>query len=192
MRLSIDDRDSVMKSSTMSYARFVFTSGGTPAVYAAALLTLVNFISSWVKPIVTLLVFCITCISIFLFKLILRKSNNSIYGYVCTILLMCAVNVLGSGFLKISMYIPSTGMSPTVCILIQILIQCAYIYLLMWIVGVALKDWRNVGFQHYNMQFNKITRQSHHSVDVSMPKQKNGWDYYNALVERQRRRRRSL
>lgn len=192
MRLSIADHDTVMKDSTMSYARFVFSVGGTPAVYAAALLTLVNFVSSWVKPIATLIVFCITCISIFVFKLILRKSNNSIYGYICTILLMCSINVLGSVFLKLSMYIPSTGMSPTVCILIQILVQCAYIFALFTVIKTALKDWRNVGFERYNLNFNKLTSRHQHSVEVDTPKQKNGWDYYNALVERQRRRHRSL
>lgn len=192
MRLSIADRDTVMKSSTMSYARFVFTVGGTPAVYAAALLTLVNFLSSWVKPIATLLVFCITCISIFVFKLILRKNNNSIYGYICTILLMCSINVLGSVFLKLSMYIPNTGLSPTVCILVQIVIQCAYLFCLFWIIKTALKDWRNVGFERYNAGFNKLTSRQQYSVEVDTPKQKNGWDYYNALVERQRRRHRSL
>lgn len=192
MRLSIADHNTVMKDSTMSYARFVFSVGGTPAVYAAALLTLVNFVSSWVKPIATLIVFCITCISIFVFKLILRKSNNSIYGYICTILLMCSINVLGSVFLKLSMYIPSTGMSPTVCILIQILVQCAYIFALFMVIKTALKDWRNVGFERYNLNFNKLTSRHQHSVEVDTPKQKNGWDYYNALVERQRRRHRSL
>ena len=192
MRLSIADHDTVMKDSTMSYARFVFSVGGTPAVYAAALLTLVNFVSSWVKPIATLIVFCITCISIFVFKLILRKSNNSIYGYICTILLMCSINVLGSVFLKLSMYIPSTGMSPTVCILIQILVQCAYIFALFMVIKTALKDWRNVGFERYNLNFNKLTSRHQHSVEVDTPKQKSGWDYYNALVERQRRRHRSL
>lgn len=192
MRLSIADHDTVMKDSTMSYARFVFSVGGTPAVYAAALLTLVNFVSSWVKPIATLIVFCITCISIFVFKLILRKSNNSIYGYICTILLMCSINVLGSVFLKLSMYIPSTGMSPTVCILIQILVQCAYIFALFMVIKTALKDWRNVGLERYNLNFNKLTSRHQHSVEVDTPKQKSGWDYYNALVERQRRRHRSL
>lgn len=192
MRLSIADHNTVMKDSTMSYARFVFSVGGTPAVYAAALLTLVNFVSSWVKPIATLIVFCITCISIFVFKLILRKSNNSIYGYICTILLMCSINVLGSVFLKLSLYIPSTGMSPTVCILIQILVQCAYIFALFMVIKTALKDWRNVGFERYNLNFNKLTSRHQHSVEVDTPKQKNGWDYYNALVERQRRRHRSL
>lgn len=191
-RLSIADKNTVMNGSVMSYARFVFNVGGTPAVYAAALLTLVSFISSWMKPLATLLVFLITCISIFIFKLILRRHNNSIYGYICTIMLMCTVNVLGSVFLKLSMYIPRTGLSPTVCILIQILIQCAYIYLLLWIVRAAMKDWKNVGFDKYNAVFNKITRHQNFSVDVDTPTKKNGWEYYNALVERQRRRHKRL
>ena len=135
MRLSIADHDTVMKDSTMSYARFVFSVGGTPAVYAAALLTLVNFVSSWVKPIATLIVFLITCISNFVFKLILA---------------------------------------------------------LFMVIKTALKDWRNVGFERYNLNFNKLTSRHQHSVEVDTPKQKSGWDYYNALVERQRRRHRSL
>lgn len=192
MRLSIADHNTVMKNSTMSYARFVFSVGGTPGVYSAALLTLVNFISSWVKPLATLIVFCATCISIFFFKLILRKNNNSIYGYICTILLMCSINVLGSVFLKLSMFTPSTGLSPTVCILLQVVIQSLYIFLLLWIVKTTMKDWRNVGFEKYNVGFNKLTRRQHYSVEVDTPKQKSGWDYYNALIERQKRRHRSL
>jgi hypothetical protein len=190
LRLSIADRDQVMKNSTMSYARFVYTVGGTPAVYAAALLTLVNFVNGWVKPLVTLLVFIITCISIFFFKLILRRDNNSIYGYVTTILLMCGVNVLGSIFMKLSMFIPQTGLSPTVCILIQVIVQCAYTYLLISIVKVAVKDWPNLGFQHYNEKFNTLTHKTQRSVEVNSPRKANGWDYYNELVERQKGRHR--
>ena len=192
LRLSIADKDTVMNTSTMSYARFIFTSGGTPTVYTAALLTLINFVSSWVKPIVTILIFILTCISIFVFRLILRKKNNSLYGYVCTILLMCMVNVVGSIFLKLSMFLPGTGLTPTVCILIQCLVQFAYIFLLMSIVYVALKDWRNMGFQRYNSGFNRIFQRGEYSVDVDTPKRKNGWDYYNMLVERQRRRSKRL
>lgn len=192
MRLSIADPTTVMKTSTMSYARFIFSVGGTPAVYATAFLTLINFISSWVKPIATILVFLITCISIFVFKLILRKNNNSIYGYICTILLMCSINVLGSVFLKLSMYIPATGLPPTVCILVQCVIQCAYIFALLWVIKTAMKDWRNIGFERYNAGFNKLTRHHEYSVEKETPRQKNGWDYYNILVERQRRRHRRL
>lgn len=192
LRLSIASHDTVMKTSTMSYARFVYTVGGTPAVYAAALLELVNFVGAWVKPIVTLLVFLLTFVSIFVFKLLLRRGGNSIYGYVTTILLMCGVNVLGSLFLKLSMYIPNTGLTPTVCILIQVLVQCAYIYLLVYILKIAVKDWPNIGFQQHNRMFDILTHRAKYSVDAGMPKHKNGWDYYNILKNRQLRRGRRL
>ena len=192
LRLSIADKDTVMRNSSMSFARFVYTVGGTPAVYAAAILTLVNFLSSWVKPLVTLIVFIITCISIFVFKLILRKDNKSVFGYITTIFLMCVVNVLGALFLKLTMYIPVTGLSPTVCILVQVVIQSIYLFALVKLVLIALKDWRNVGFQKYSTKFNTIIHNKEHSIDVETPAAQNGWEYYNKLVERQRRRHRSL
>ena len=192
LRLSIADKDTVMRNSSMSFARFVYTVGGTPAVYAAAILTLVNFLSSWVKPLVTLIVFIITCISIFVFKLILRKDNKSVFGYITTIFLMCVVNVLGALFLKLTMYIPVTGLSPTVCILVQVVIQSIYLFALVKLVLIAVKDWRNVGFQKYSTKFNTIIHNKEHSIDVETPAAQNGWEYYNKLVERQRRRHRSL
>lgn len=192
LRLSIADKDTVMRNSSMSFARFVYTVGGTPAVYAAAILTLVNFLSSWVKPLVTLIVFIITCISIFVFKLILHKDNKSVFGYITTIFLMCVVNVLGALFLKLTMYIPVTGLSPTVCILVQVVIQSIYLFALVKLVLIAVKDWRNVGFQKYSTKFNTIIHNKEHSIDVETPAAQNGWEYYNKLVERQRRRHRSL
>lgn len=192
MRLSMTDAETVMRGSSLSYARFVYTVGGTPAVFAAALLTLVNFVSSWVKPLASLAVFVITCISIFWFKLILRRGNNSVYGYICTIFLMCVVNFTGSLLLKLSMYIPNLGLSPTVCILLQILAQIAYMYVLAWVVRVAVSDWKNVGFDHYNQAYSRLHRRDHYSHDVLTPKQKNGWAYYDRLVERQQRRARIL
>lgn len=195
MRLSIADPTTVMKTSTMSYARFVYSVGGTPAVYGAAILMLVQFISSWVKPICTLLVFLIACVSIFVLKLILRRGNNSIYGYAITIGIMCLVNIIGSVFIKLSMYIPRVGFTPTVCILIQIVVQAAYIFLLVKVVEVALKDWRNVGFQRYNaaaVNMRLPGMEARLSTDPDTPRQENGWEYYNRLTERQQGRRKTI
>lgn len=191
LRLSIADHNDVMSNSSMSYARFVYTQGGTVSVYVAAVLELVNFISSWVKPAVTLLVFIIACLSIFVLKLILRRGNNSIYGYIVTIFLMCSVNILGALFTKLSMYIPSLGFSPTVCMLIQIVVQIAYIFLQVKIVTVALKDWQNVGFQQHESAFNRIklfNRNDNLSKDVATPKASSGQPYYDRFYARQQRR----
>lgn len=194
LRLSIADHNDVMSSSTMSYARFVYTQGGTMAVYLAAILEVVNFISAWVKPACTLLVFLIACISIFVMKLILRRGNNSIYGYITTIALMCSVNILGSLATKASMYIPNIGFTTAVNILVLIIIQVAYIFLQVKIVSVALKDWRNVGFQRHQSAVNSFnffgSRDRNLSRDVNTPRMSNGWEYFNNLSNRQLNRRR--
>lgn len=194
LRLSIADHNDVMSSSTMSFARFTYTMGGTMAVYLAAILELINFIGAWVKPICTLLVFLIACISIFVMKLILRRSNNSIYGYIVTVLLMCSVNFIGAITTKLSMYIPRFGFTTSVNILILILVQVVYIFVQLKIVSVAVKDWRNVGFQRQQSAFNNINifgaRDRNMSRDVSTPRMENGWEYLNRLNNRQLNRRR--
>ncbi len=192
LRLSIADHNKVMSNSTMSYARFVYTTGGTIACYMAAVLELVNLVSSWVKPACTLLVFCIACISIFVLKLILRRGNNSIMGYILTIALMCSVNVLGAGVNKLSMYLPNTGLTPTLCILLQVIVQIAYIFLQLKIVSFAMRDWRNVGYQQYEHQFNKIhlgRRNPMLSVNVSTPRGLTGYEYLDGLQNRHIARR---
>lgn len=188
MRLSIADTTSVMQTSTMSYPRFVFTVGGSTAVYLAALLAIVSFVRSWVVPLVTLLVFFITCVSVFVLKLVLRKGNNSIYGYICTIGTLCAINILSAGFTKLTMYVPALGLTPTVCILIQILLQCAYICALLCVVRITLRDWQSVGYADFSAAFNRITREHEQSTDT-MPHQASGWGYYDILKERQERRK---
>ena len=167
LRLSIADHNKVMSNSSMSYARFVYTTGGTIACYLAAILEMVTLVSSWVKPACTLLVFCIACISIFVLKLILRKGNKSIMGYILTITLMCSVNVVGAAVTKLSMFLPSTGFTPALCILLQVVVQIAYIFLQLKIVSFALRDWRNIGYQQYEHQFNKLVLPGRNSVNIS-------------------------
>lgn len=192
LRLTIADHNDVMANSSMSYARFVYTQGGTMAVYVAAILEIVNFIGSWVKPAVTLAVFLIACISIFVLKLMLNRGNNSIYGYVVTIVLMCSVNVLGALFIKLSMFIPTLGFTPTVCMLAQILVQIGYIFLQIKIVTIALSDWKNIGFSKHEsmfMRINPVTRRHNVSREVGVTPGTSGHAYLDALLKQQAKRR---
>lgn len=193
LRLSIAPKQKVMQTSTMSYARMVYLTGGTVAIYAAAVLELVNFVSAWVKPACTLLVFLIACCSIFVLKLILRKGNNSVFGYVITIALMCSVNILGALMTKLSMYIPQLGLSPTVCILLQCVVQVAYIFIQVKIVLIALRDWRNVGYQRYQSAIIQAPfghREQRLSVDYRPAKEDSGWPEYERLKRINERRQR--
>ena len=193
LRLSIADHNKVMSNSSMSYARFVYTTGGTIACYLAAILELVSLVSSWVKPACTLLVFCIACISIFVLKLILRRGNNSIMGYILTITLMCSVNVLGAAVTKLSMFLPNTGLTPSLCILLQVLVQIGYIFLQLKIVSFAMRDWRNIGYQQYEHQFNKLHLPGYRSENISRnvltPHGFTGYDELDRLNNRKLGRR---
>lgn len=192
LRLSIGDHNTVLSNSSMSYARYVYSTGGTIAVYLAAVLELVNLVGSWVKPACTLLVFCIACISIFVLKLILRRGNNSIMGYILTITLMCSVNVLGAVVTKLSMFLPNTGLTPSICILLQIFVQVIYIMLQFKIVSFALRDWQNVGYQHYEHAYNKIHigyRQPMLSRNVATPRGTTGYPAYDSMMNTRNSRR---
>lgn len=192
LRLSIGDHNTVLSNSSMSYARYVYSTGGTISVYLAAVLELVNLVGSWVKPACTLLVFCIACISIFVLKLILRRGNNSIMGYILTITLMCSVNVLGAVVTKLSMFLPNTGLTPSICILLQIFVQVIYIMLQFKIVSFALRDWQNVGYQHYEHAYNKIHigyRQPMLSRNVATPRGTTGYPAYDSMMNTRNSRR---
>lgn len=83
-----------MINSTLSYPRFVYAVGGTSGVFAAALLSMVMWVSSIVKPVLIVVAFLTIFISVFVFKVCLRKQDSSLYGYVtrhccCAVLTYC-------------------------------------------------------------------------------------------------------
>jgi hypothetical protein len=186
IRLSMAHRDVVMRQSPTSFSRFVLETGGTPAIYIAAILYIITFLGSFIKPLAVIAVFILVMVSIFVFKLLLRKENKSYFGYVCTVLLICFMNFVNSIFNKLSMYLPSLQLSTTVCLLIQIVIQVTYLFLLVNVIIIAAKDWRNIGFSKHSSLFERLIdfRDTNVSTLVG-PKQANGWDYYNTLMDRQ-------
>lgn len=189
MRMSIASKNQVISNSPLSFARFVYETGGTPAVYAAAMYSVVAFISSWIKPLATIAVFLLVFFSIFVFKIILRNKTKSYYGYICTILLICGMNIVHSILLKLSMYLPNLGLTPTVCIIVQMVLQVLYMVGLLWVIVVAAKDWRNLGFTHHTEIFDRFVNKRQYETAYNYgPRHVNGWEYYNDLVDKQRRR----
>lgn len=150
VRLSIAERGDVVLNSALSYPRFVYAVGGTPAVFAAAMLSMILWVSGIVKPILVIVAFVTIFVSIFIFKICMRKSNVSLYGYVMTTLLLCLTNVLYAVLLKLSIYLPTVGMTPLMCIIIQIIVQIVYLVMLLSVVWTAFKDWRDLGFARYS------------------------------------------
>lgn len=195
MRLTIADKASTLEGSPMSFSRFVYNEAGTPGVYASVFLVITTMFVQTMKTVITIAIMVLLIVSVFVFKILLRKSNQSIAGYLLTLLVICSTNILYAIILKISLAIPQTGLAPTLCIIIQIIVQLAYLFVLAVVLGFALRDWKNIGFTHYEAIGQKIKEKfSRHRSRTprdrydSQPRGVDGWDYYRQLVKENERR----
>jgi hypothetical protein len=190
----------------MSFARFVYNEAGTPGVYASVFLVITTMFVQTMKTVLTIGIFIILLVSVFVLKILLRKQNHSFAGYLLTLAIICGTNVLYALILKVSLYIPTLGIPPTVCIILQVLIQLGYLFILGVVFMFALRDWRNGGFNYYSAiggniknkagkLFNRFRSNSHggnggasgFSSD-DRPKGVNGWKYLERLQKQQEKR----
>jgi hypothetical protein len=185
MRMAIAQKDLVMRNSPMSFARFVYECGSTITVYAVGLLMLVMFIGGWIKPFATIAIFLIVFSSLFVYKIILRNKTKGYLGYIITISSICGMNIAYSLLLKLSVYLPNAGFSTTVCIIVQIVLQVLYLWVLLKVVITALANWKNVGFEKYMRAVDNLTM-----IKPNAPRRKyrDGWEYYNELTDSQHER----
>lgn len=203
IRLSVAGRSSVMLNSSLSYPRFVYAVGGTPAVFAAALLSMIMWVSSLVKPILVIVAFLTIFVSVFIFKICKKREDTSLYGYLITVLLLCGTNFLYAVLLKLSMFLPSVGMTPFMCLLIQIVVQIVYLMILLNVVGTAFRDWKDLGFAKYVNKSRDIKlslmAKFHKNKGIGDPNfegstrtstpEKN-WEIYDSMLDERSRRNR--
>lgn len=193
MRLSISKTDDAMLTSPLSYSRFVLDVGGESAVYAASVLEMVMYIGSFIKPLCIIISFISVFMSIFVFRVLLRKKNNSLLGYVATVLLIGATNFLHAVILKLSTYLPEIGLSMLGCIIVIIIFQIMYLLALGYVTGNALRYWQDLGAAKYEQKMEIIrdrirgTKNTNY-LSSNVKHYDNNWDYYNELVEQHRER----
>ena len=204
IRLSVANRNEVMVNSTLSYPRFIYTVGGTSTVYAAALLSMVMRISSIIKPLLVLVAFVTIFVSIFIFRVCMHKNDSSLWGYFITTLLLCLTNILYSVVLKLSMFLPKLGLTPFLCIVVQIVVQIVYMVVLLNVVGTAFKEWHDLGYAKYANKAQDMKLELFHFIHkkrcdgvnpfyggttATSDPEKN-WNYYDSMIEERRRRSR--
>ena len=197
LRLSMSSADEAMLMSPLSYARYVLTSGGEAAVYAAAVLVMVMYLGSFIKPLCIIIAYVSVFLSVFVFHVVLRKKNNSLLGYCVTILLLGATNFLHAIVLKVSVYLPSIGLSTLGCLIAIIIFQVVYLMFLGYVTGHALRYWQDLGAAKYMQTaetvVNKVTgKRDMTKLNSNVPRYEDNWDYYNTLVRQHRERNTSI
>lgn len=193
LRLSLVPTDEAIAAAPMSYARFVYNFGGEPAVYAAAILEMIMWLGSFIKPLCTIIVFLAVFVSIFIFKVVLRKPSTNLVGYVVTVLLLCATNILHAILLKVSTYLPEMGLSCLGCLIFLIFSQVIYLLILSYVTGTALKDWQNLGAVEYDKAAKSLAakvrgKDTSSNLRGDIPHHEDGEEYYNDLIKRHRDR----
>lgn len=213
MRLMTGTRSQVMYDSTLSYPRYIYEIGGSVAVYLSALLSGINFIAGYLKPLCTALIMIVIYISLFVFKVCLHKKTSSVWGYAVTTIELCVLNIVYAICIKLSMYFPTLGINPSICIILDIVIQVVYLFCLLKVTYLSFKDWQDLGYARYRYQMSKmevganeltsIFKQKFHffgkknkGVADNTPARRfnterpeDNWAYYDSLTESRKNRK---
>lgn len=191
-RISIAPKQDVIEGSSLSFSRFVYLYGGEPAIYAAGLLSVVNFISDWVKPLATLLILIAVFISLFVYKIILGNKSDSMKGYVMLVVALMATNVLYALILKATLFLPSLGLPPTVCMLVQIFLQFILMAVFAYLASVVLLNWRDLGSTKFtslgfeikqDFAKSRIMNMLQENMKRSKDSDSKGWRVYKAMKD---------
>lgn len=193
IRLCTVASDEAVMATSMSYPRFIYVFGGEAGVYVAAILSVIMWLGSFIKPLCTIIVFISVFMSIFVFRVVLRKPSANLWGYCVTVALLCVTNLLHALVLKIGVSLPNFGLSPLGCLIFLIVGQVAYLLLLAYVTGVSLKDWSNLGASEYEKEANLLRSKLGKEDTVAMLSGRvkhhdYNWDYYNDLVDQHRKR----
>jgi hypothetical protein len=145
LRVSIARQHVVMEGAPYSFSRFVYSIAGQGGVYAAAILLIVIYIGNFIKPILVITIFLVVFVSLFVWKLILKAEEQSLQGYIFLTGAVGLLNVAYALMLKLTMFLPSVGFSPFICMLLSALMQLFFIALYFSLTTFVIKNWKDLG-----------------------------------------------
>lgn len=149
IRMSVAPMSKVTAQCSKSFARFIYDNGGTFGTVSVAFLLFVYIIGSVLKPVCLAIMIVCLFMSVVIRKLVKKDNDSAIEGYMITMAIMCIANVLFSLIFKASLFLPDLGLSITAAALLQIAMQILYIFALISLTTIVVKDWRNAGYDTY-------------------------------------------
>jgi len=156
MRLSLASRGNVLKDSSKSFVRFVYDETGSLGTVAVMALVLVYFLVSFIKPIFTIVVLVTSIAAVIISRLFKKTEDHVIQGFFISLSLLCAVNMLYALCIKGTMLLATTGCPTLVNVFVQIIIQLAYLAVLVLFLRVIIRDWKDLGMNAYEKSFAKV------------------------------------
>lgn len=149
IKLSLADKDIVLRDTSKSFARFVYDNSGVLGVVMTAFLLVVYFVSSFIKPVLIFLILGSMIAAAVLRKTVKRDTSGAIEGLFITAAILAGTNILYAVLLKGSLMIPELGVNMVVSCVIQMILQIVYLLLLVLFTSIVLSDWKSLGFNKY-------------------------------------------
>lgn len=170
MRLSLTNKNAVMKGSQKSFEKFCFDVGGTFSIILAGFLEVIYWITSLIKPSVMIILVGALIFSYIYKKLIRLEGNHSLEGYLTSVALLCLTNIIYACVIKLSMWIPNYTNNIIMCLLGQILLQVGYSLLMLFIATTVLRDLHDIGFYTYKTIYDTHMANKVHSLQMNAHK----------------------
>lgn len=167
MRLSLANKNAVMKGSQKSFEKFCFDVGGTFSIILAGFLEVIYWITSLIKPSVMIILVGALIFSYIYRKLIRLEGNHSLEGYLTSVALLCLTNIIYACMIKLSMWIPNYTNSIIMCLLGQIILQVGYSMLLLFIATTVLIDLHDIGFYTYKTIYDTHMSNKVHALQLN-------------------------
>lgn len=157
MRFMVADNEAVYKYYSYSFARFTYEEAGGVGVIFAAILLVVLWLTGFIKPIIMILILGLLIINCVFRKVLFRKESRCIEGYLIGSACLVLCNYTYSLMLRVSLSICGLGLGSILSLVVGLVVQLVYIFLLCMIMVIQIKDWKNSGFNEFMTIGSSIT-----------------------------------
>lgn len=156
LRFVISDKANVHKYYSYSFARFAYEKSGGIGVIFTAILLVVLWLTSFLKPLLLIVLLGLLIVNIIGRKILFRKESRCIEGYLIGCATLTMANYAYAFMLKITMVIADKTGNSISSLTLGFVIQILYIIILYYIMVIEIKDWKNSGFHEYIANTMKI------------------------------------
>lgn len=160
-RMMIADNDKTYKYFSYGLARFTYECGGAISCIFMMFYIFIDVIIGYIKTIIMVVIIGLLLFNIIFRKLIFTKDSRCIEGYLITCAGIIIFNYMYSLLLALQFKLSEMTSVTALVIIFGILVQCIYVALMIGLVILTIKDWRNNGYGEYSAVGNMIINSLH-------------------------------
>lgn len=157
IRRTLADESTTIISSPESFGRFSYMQAGGLGVVLMAVLLGLYFITSVIRPFFVIFLCVLLVYNLLIKNIIGMHKGKTIEGLIYIVSILVIINTIFAMLMKFSMFLPRMGITGTVSIIVQILLQVIYLVISIKVVQVILADITNFGYNVLNATVLVIT-----------------------------------